>query len=130
MHLLQYGGNVDCRIFSNRARAGIDRILRNIKNSHNDCHCVGDDKYRNPGFEKILEKAERIKIVHIVSVGYHRHQFVHQHKRDYHARNGNNHRIGYVLYHGEYFTVPAYRGLSNIPGNGGDLLVYVIEHIR
>ena len=104
-------------------------MLPNVKNSHYDVKGMGYHIYRDPHFDKVFEKHEGIELVHVVRVGNHADKFVTQDEGNDHPRNGNDHGIGEVLYHGEYAAIPGLRRLSNLSCDLTSFLIDVGEHV-
>ena len=72
-------------------------MLANVKDRHRDIERICHQINGHIRFEDPEENVISLKFMEIVFLCYHRDQFIAQDKGDDQSRNGDDHRLGYIL---------------------------------
>ena len=94
-----------CRIDRRRARdqacAGIDHVLGDIEDCHDDIEGVGDQHDRHEGLEDPFEEDPGFKVCQVVVFDDQLNQLIAGDERQEHACDGNDDRFGDIPHQGE-----------------------------
>ena len=104
-------------------------MLANVKDRHRDIERICHQINGHIRFEDPEENVISLKFMEIVFLCYHRDQFIAQDKGDDQSRNGDDHRLGYILNQIKNPCIPSLRCLSHLPGYGSHLLIDRREHV-
>ena len=104
----------DCLSKNTSEIRNIKKYLGGVKHAHDDIPCVRHNEDGKGAFENPAEEHGAVEVVHIVLFHNHVDQLIAHHKGENGRRNGDDHRFGQVLQHGENAAVPVLRGTAHI----------------
>ena len=105
---------INAGISDNHPGALVDDLLGGVKYAHDDIPCVCHNEDGKGAFENPAKEHGAVEVVHIVLFHDHVNQLIAHHKGENGRRNGDDHRFGQVLQHGENAAVPVLRGTAHI----------------
>ena len=128
-HCIQIRGS-DRRGSAYQPPALVDHMLRNIKNTHNDVESVRHDQDGYKGLEDPFKNDPRVQLGKVVMIRDQLDQFITGDKRQDHARNGQDHRLGDVPDHGKNRGREVRGGGAYLPRDTLHLFIHGIEEGR